>query len=397
MTLQAQTEKVPPACQALPPQDKAPFGVNEVRLNGRQWLVTMVILAALMWLVPTLWQKVELFDTPPDYRIPYELSKDYWVYGRRLHKINDARKVILLGDSVIWGEYVLPDGTLSHFLNQQAGTPDRFVNAGLNGLFPLAQQGLVRCYARSLHHRKVILQWNALWMTSPKADLSTDKEEQFNHSRLVPQFSPRIPCYKAGANERLSAVIENHVDFISWVGHLQNAYFGQRSILSWTLQDDGGEPARYPNSYRNPLDQITFKVPLAPDPDPQRGPLSPRHRPWTVAGQGTTSFDWVPAENSLQWWGFRETVKALRARDNDVLTIVGPFNEHTMAETNRTTYLQLRDHVISWLNQNQIPFVAPEVLPSELYADASHPLTEGYKLLSQRLYADREFRTWLGN
>ena len=42
-----------------------------------------------------------------------------------------------------------------------------------------------------------------LWLTSSKADLSTAKEEQFNHSRLVPQFFPRIPCYKAEANERL--------------------------------------------------------------------------------------------------------------------------------------------------------------------------------------------------
>jgi len=290
---------------------------------------------------------------------------------------------------------VLPNGTLSHFLNEQAGTADRFVNAGLNGLFPLAQQGLVQHYAGALHRHKVILQWNALWMTSPKADLTTDKEEQFNHSHLVPQFSPPIPCYKAGANERLSAVIENQVDFLSWVGHLQNAYFGQRSILSWTLEDDGGDPPRYPNSYRNPLKQITLKVPGGPDPDPQRGPSSPRHRPWTAAGQGTTSFDWVSAERSLQWWGFRETVMALRSRGNDVLVIVGPFNEHMLSETNLPTYLRLRETVIAWLSQNQISTVTPEVLPSELYADASHPLTEGYRLLSQRLYVDKSFRAWL--
>jgi hypothetical protein len=41
------------------------------------------------------------------------------------------------------------------------------------------------------------------------------------------------------------------------------------------LEDDGGDPARYPNSYKNPLAQITFNVPEAPRDDPQRGPKSP--------------------------------------------------------------------------------------------------------------------------
>ena len=209
---------------------------------------------------PALWQKVEHFETGPDYRIPYELSKDYWLYARRLRRQIDApAKVILLGDSVIWGEYVLPDGTLSHFLNQEAGTAGRFVNGGVNGLFPLAQEGLVEALrACDYVIKKSSCECNVLWMTSPKADLSTDKEEQFNHSRLVPQFFPRIPCYKADANERLSAVVAEPCEFIAWVGHLANAYFGQKSILSWTLEDDGGDPPRYPNAYKNPLAQITF-------------------------------------------------------------------------------------------------------------------------------------------
>jgi hypothetical protein len=34
-------------------------------------------------------------------------------------------------------------------------------------------------------------------------------------------------------------------------------------------------------------------------------------------------------------------------------------------------------------------------LPSDLYADASHPLTDGYDLLAKRIYADQRFRRWL--
>jgi hypothetical protein len=39
--------------------------------------------------------------------------------------------------------------------------------------------------------------------------------------------------------------------------------------------------------------------------------------------------------------------------------------------------------------------VVPEALPSALYADASHPLTQGYELLARRICADEMFRNWL--
>ena len=220
-------------------------------------------------LAPRLWKRIERFDTGPDYRLPYAMSKDYWLYERRMDQVAVPGKVILLGDSVVWGEYVLQDGTLSHFLNQEAGATDRFVNGGLNGLFPLAQEGLVTYYSKPLRHQKLILHCNPLWMSSPKADLSAEKEQQFNHSGLVPQFVPRIPCYRADANERLSILVEREVGFIAWSGHLQNAYFDQKSIPNWTLEDDGGSPPHYPNSYKNPLAQITFIVPRIPACDPR--------------------------------------------------------------------------------------------------------------------------------
>jgi hypothetical protein len=37
----------------------------------------------------------------------------------------------------------------------------------------------------------------------------------------------------------------------------------------------------------------------------------------------------------------------------------------------------------------------PDVLPSELYADASHPLTEGYALLAKEIWADQVFQKWM--
>ena len=381
---------------ALPSVKKAqvPFGMNEMRLDARQWIIALAIVLVVVLVTPRFWKKVERFETGPDYRIPYSLSKDYWLYQRHLQEISGANKVIVLGDSVVWGEYVLPNGTLSHFLNQETGESDRFVNAGVNGLFPLAMEGLVENYARSLRNRKVIVQCNVLWMSSPKADLRVQKEETFNHSRLVPQFRVRIPCYRADAAERLSVVIEHHVGFSAWVGHLQNTYFDQRSIPNWTLEDDGRSPPQYPNSYRNPLKQINLVVPGEPREDPQRGPSSARHVPWNANGAGPTRFDWVDLEGSLQWHAFQRVLNLLRDRGNDVFVILGPFNEHMIAPEQRPTFRAMRDAIDSWLATNRFSRIVPETLPSELYADASHPLTPGYQLLAKRIYSDESFRKW---
>lgn len=377
------------------PDTDVPFGSNEMRLNGWHWLAVFAIVGLMEWLTPRLWERIEKFDTGPDYRIPYPLSNDYWLYGRRLRQVAEPDRVIVIGDSVVWGEYVLPDGTLSHFLNQEAGATDRFINAGVNGFFPLALEGLIQYYGHSLQRQKVMVQCNVLWLTSPKADLSTDKEESFNHTRLVPQFSPRIPCYRANAHERLSALVEREIPFLGWISHVQNAYFGQKSIPGWTLENDGGEPPRYLNAYKNPLAQITLAVPSAPTPDPQRGPQSPRHKPWSVDGRGTTQFEWVDPDASLQWQAFQRTILTLKERGNDVLVILGPFNEHLMTPENRAGYRRIHDRIATWLAQNRIPCVAPEILPTALYADASHPLTEGYALLAKQIYGTEDFRSWL--
>jgi hypothetical protein len=363
-------------------------------LSARQWLVVAAIVAAVLVATPRAWKKIERFETGPDYRVPYALSKDYWLYERRLERLTPT-DIVVVGDSVIWGEYVRADGTLSHFLSEQSGQPGRYVNAGVNGLFPLAFEGLISDYGDPVRHRKVILHCNLLWMSSPKADLRTEKEERFNHADLVPQFSPRIPCYKADLNRRLSALVERHFAFSQWVNHLQVAYFGQKNFLAWTLDDEGGELPQLPNAYKNPVAQITMAVPPEPAVDPERGPESPRHKPWSTTGEGSTRFEWVELDQSLQWAAFQRLVKVLQSRGNDLLVVVGPFNEHIMAEENRPAFRRLRDGAADWLARNQIARIIPEPLPSVLYADASHPLTDGYQMLADRLSHEATFQTWL--
>ncbi len=378
------------------PAAAAPFSVNEMRLGLRQWLAAAAIVIGCGAGIPRIWKHVERVDTGPDSRIPYQLSKDYWLYQWRLERTVTPTAVPVLGDSVIWGEYVRPDGTLSHFLNQETGHSGRFINCGLNGLFPLAMEGLVEYYGGSLRNRKVILHCNVLWMSSPKADLSDKKKQDFNHARLVPQFFPRIPCYGADTSQRLSAVIGRHVGFFGWVGHLDSVYFDQQSIPDWTLQADESDPPRYANAWRNPLAQITMAVPSEAEDDPDRGPASPRHKSWTVSrAAAPVRFDWVDLDASLQWQAFQHVIGLLRGRGNDVLVVVGPFNEHMVALKQRPAFRALRDGIAAWLSANNVTCVIPETLPSDVYADASHPLTDGYQRLAKAICRDAAFQNWL--
>ena len=86
----------------------------------------------------------------------------------------------------------------------------------------------------------------------------------------------------------------------------------------------------------------------------------------------------------------------LRERGNDVLVVLGPFNEHMLEEKSRETYGDRRRAVEAWLEGQGIPHFAPALLPSELYADASHPLAGGYAQLAQQLLANEAFVRFLG-
>jgi hypothetical protein len=384
---------IPKTAPAPADEPKAPpFGSNELRLNAREWLISIGIMLTCVVAIPRIWKSVERFSPGSDYRIPYSLSKDYWLYQRRLEQVARPGKVLILGDSVVWGEYVKPDGTLSHFLNAHSQHGDQFINGGVNGLFPLAMEGLVENYGRAIHDGKVIVHCNVLWMTSPNADLSEKRPQNFNHSRLVPQFFPRIPSYGADANERISARLDQHIPYFAWTAHVQNAYYGQKSIALWTLEDDGNEPPNYPNAWKNPISPLRSGLPSESQPDPLRGPTSPRHRPWNTGGAEPTSFDWVALNDSLQWKAFQRTLLLLRGGGNQVLVVFGPFNEHMIAPDQIPTFHSMRDQILTWLRTNGFSVAVPQTLPSDLYADASHPLTQGYALLAGQLVRDPQFQ-----
>ncbi len=61
----------------------------------------------------------------------------------------------------------------------------------------------------------------------------------------------------------------------------------------------------------------------------------------------------------------------------------------------RERYLCLRKRLGELLTDAEVPHFVPEPLPSEMYADASHPLGEGYDLLALRMLDENTFRDFI--
>jgi len=360
-------------------ETKAPFSSNNIRLSGREWIIAAIICFGLLFFGPELWGHLEKFNPGVDYRLPYELGNDYWLYGRYCRWACSKYDTLVVGDSVVWGHYVSSDNTLSHYLNQNAGK-ECFANLGVDGFHPAALGGLLRYYGRNISSKKVIIQCNPLWMTSAKHDLQTDKEFHFNHPKLVPQFFPRIPCYKDPFSKRFSAAIQRYVSFFGWSSHLQIVYFENLDLPNWTLE----------NPYENPISAVTLEFP-SPNDDLEE------NFPWTEKGITQENFQWVELAQSLQWRFFRQTINLLRTRNNTVFVVVGPFNEHMLKPESYNTYQRMKSEIETWLRQNNVAYCIPSVLPSELYRDASHPLGQGYSMLAKQLFENQSFKSTILN
>lgn len=354
--------------------EQEPTTSNAFRLTGRQWMGVGLFAVALYLLTPPAWQRVEKLETGADYRIPFELNSDYWLWSRVAAQAAATHETLLIGDSVVWGVYVKPGETLSHYLNSLEGK-DRYANLGVNGKQPVALAGLIEHYGAAIRNKQVVLHCNPLWMSSPTHDLREKADSgTFSDWELAPQFSPKIPSYKETVSHRIGKVIDRNIPFHGWTNHLQYAYFGDggapRTVGMWTLD----------NPYGNPLSAVTGRLP-APSEELRKEPV-----PWYTTIP-KTSMEWVDLPGSLQWKSFRRAVDLLEKRGNKVLVVVGPFNEHLLKDPSRVKYQELKKGIEAWLQERKIPYVAPEPLPSEQYGDASHPLSAGYALLAKQLAA----------
>jgi hypothetical protein len=364
---------------------------HAVRLSGREWLVVAGTLLLLVGLGPTIWAGIEGFHPGPDYRVPYALSNDYWLYNRYCRRTCEQEKILVVGDSVVWGHYVPTDQTLAHYLSEfsgtdRFGTPDAmqrvwepFANLGVDGTHPAALEGLLRHYGAAITGRTVLLHFNPLWLSSPKADLQTIKESPFNHTELVAQFRPKIPCYKATFAQRLRIAVRRAMPFSNWTAHIRTTYYQGLDLSKWTLA----------HPYRNPLTPLLRGL---PEPG---APGEPAGSTWVERGAKKQDQQWVEFQSSLQWRFFVRAVELLRRRGNEVFVLIGPFNEHMLTEANALVYGRIKTQAEAWLRAHNIPCFAPPPLPPEYYVDASHPIGAGYALLAKELLNQPAFQSLL--
>jgi len=350
--------------------EQIPFSSNALRLSGRWWAAALLAMLVLMEILPSLWDRREQFRPGVDYRLPYTLSEDYYLYERYCQVRAGQEKVLVLGDSVVWGEYVRPDETLQHYLNELKGM-EQFANLGVNGMHPVSLSGLIENYARALKGQRILLHYNPLWMSSKRHDLQLAERFQFNHSRLAPQFAMKIPCYHADWSERLGIAITRRWHFYNWLRHVKLTYYGTVDMSGWL----------YEHPYENPFGPLGRSLPEPSD------ALRSDQLDWRDRGLSEHGFEWVILEESLQWRQFRRTLEMLRQRDNEVVVLVGPFNEHMLSAESLAAYEQIKAGIGVYLDEMKIPYVTADPLPSEMYADASHPLPAGYEQLAKQILA----------
>ena len=354
-------------------KQETPFSSKTIWLSVREWLVAFGILIVIVLALPPVWRGLEVFSPSVDYRIPYDLSEDYWLFKQFSRLFCNQGKTLVIGDSVVWGHYVGRDQTLSHHLNELAGK-EQFVNLGLDGTHPMALYGLLRHYGKAVKGEKILLHMNLLWLSSPEADLQTEKEFRFNHPRLVPQFRPRIPCYVESDSGRIGIVLERFLPLFQLVRHWQVTGFDNTDLQLWTVE----------NPYANPLGRIKIN-PLGMA-EEREGEAQSEVQSKAGRTPVLQSLPWVEFETSLQWWAFERLLELLESRDNDVFVVVGPLNEHVLSPESIQKYRALLSKAESRLEQMNVPYLHLPLLPGHLYADTSHPQGQGYGLLAEHIW-----------
>jgi hypothetical protein len=358
------------------------FSSNAVRLSLRDWAVLAVVLVVVFLAFPRAWSKAQRFEPGTDYRFPYEIGNDYWMYEQWCARAARQYPYLALGDSVLWGQYAGNNQTLTHYLNAssgRAGEGDDFANIALDGVHPIAMEGLVRYYGASLSGRKVLVNLNLLWMSSPMQDFQGTEEFRFNHPRLVPQFLGRFACYKPPLTEVVSVWAERHMDFFACAKHIGINCFRNMPMDTWTLE----------HPYESPLTALCTPLP-GTDVEPQSKPVD-----WKMRGMGGQSFEWVRLSESNQWRAFTRTIELLRERGASVFVLFVPINPYLQTEGSRARGEAQAKDAIAWLEAERIPYYCADGLQSVQYADASHPLADGYAAIARRLKECSAFKEWM--
>lgn len=354
---------------------------NGMILTVREWVATIVLVTTVTATVYYGWRSWEHFAPGPDHRETCwaELQSDYWAYMRWCKTARATNDILLLGDSVIWGQEVRNDETISHYLNVYLGKP-MVANLGNDGLFMAGIRGIVKYYGDFLGDTNVIVEFNPLWMTSPTRDLHGPKKSQYHHPRLIPQFDSRINYYH-DLNTRIGYQIEHTFRVFPFVRHLMANYYDNTSISGWMMD----------HPYNNPFAAITFEA------SPVMAESQGKSIDWVTKKMKTADEPFMDPAESIQFECFMNALDMLKKKNTRVFVLIGPFNTYYLTPESRQRCFDMIAKVKKIFDECGYPyFDSLDIgLPSTIYGDSCHLLKEGHDLLAQSFVADPSFRKWV--
>jgi hypothetical protein len=336
-----------------------------INLSLREWLVVLLIVTVLAALLPLIPYRPRRPLVDGDYRIPYALSNRYDLYRRFTNLSASQFPTILVGDSVVWGQFTHLNGTLAHHLNALT-KQRRYINAGLDGMHPIALAQLLEHHAPAIQKKDVVLQFNPLWLMMSSANQKLPEDPLLNRPGLVPRLA-------AGANgtiqDQLEAIVARlfHGSPFDWWG--DRIADSRVDFLAWSLD----------HPYESPLKAISSGLP------PSEDSYNVRMAPWAGIERAKLDARWPVLETNGQWKAFERVIDLLEARHNRVMVLLGPMNEHMMTKPMLDGYLVLKRRIQEKIEEREILcFMAP-TLESNHYSDICHPLASGYEELAREL------------
>lgn len=353
---------------------------NGMILTTREWLAVAAATVLAACAVYFGWGHWERFKPGPDHRETCwaELQSDYWAYMRWSRYARDHHDILLLGDSVVWGQEVRNDETISHYMNTYLGD-EPVANLGNDGLFMAGIDGFIHYYGDFMGDANVIVQCNPLWMDTPQRDLHGEKKAQYHHPRLIPQFDPRINYYH-DLNTRMGYQVEHYIRLFPLVRHLMATYFDNKSISRWLID----------NPYRNPFAAITFQS--APVMTEKQG----KGIDWESKGMKASDEPFVGIHDSIQFSLFLDALDRLTAKHSRVFIMIGPYNQYQLDPSSRERLFALIADMKEEFDRRGYPYydTFSAGLPSGVFADECHLLKEGHDILARGFVNDPRFREW---
>lgn len=339
--------------------------MNKLKYIMISFLMLLLTGAAIPYILPS----TDNASFTGDYRIPYSMGEDYFLYKMYSKQIASGKTIPVIGDSVIWGHYTGKSETLIAQLNR-LDTKTKFTNMGLDGIHPAAMNGLINLYSAKFKDRKIIVGVNLLWMSSPRHDLTGPANSEINHKLLLSQIYPEIPSYRPSLEEKISALITRSIPLFSWIDHIKITRFAEKSFYLWTMENPHESIFKYFS-----CNNEESKVPEGMQPGKMQ----------------EQNIEWVTTDKSLQWKFMIDTLSSLKDDGNDVAALITPFNTFMMTEKSRKQYYAILAEMEWILREKGITPVIPSALEKKYFADSSHPTAEGYKLIAEDMMKNREF------